>query len=187
MTIAPVTITCGLAFFVSIHAIPSSTLAGLMGYLAIGLGLGYISYFPGTAGALLGIIIALALDRLRPWMQLLTTVVLVALAVPICEYGAREYQGSDKARIVADEALTFPVATVALPVRYHPALLAGVFIISRVLDSLKPPPARAVEKLPGGIGIVYDDVVVNAWTLLFGLIGWEWYHRRWRNMRYRNR
>ena len=151
---------------------------GLAGWLAIGLGLGYVPLIPGTAGALGGVIFSVASSRLLPWAQVLVAAALVAVAVPLCEYGSLNYGGIDDPRIVADELLAFPVATVALPIRHHPVLLACVFTISRMLDAIKPFPADTAELLPGGMGIVLDDVVTNAWTLLFGLIGWRWYQRR---------
>jgi phosphatidylglycerophosphatase A len=54
------------------------------------------------------------------------------------------------------------------------------FFVFRVLDIIKPPPARQLEALPGGWGIVVDDVVAGIYgnlliRLLFFLverIGW---------------
>ncbi|MFP3983649.1 MAG: phosphatidylglycerophosphatase A [Desulfurivibrionaceae bacterium] len=147
----------------------------LWGWLATGLGLGYVPLIPGTAGAIAGVVPAVVMGRQRWGKRLITTVVLVVLAVPVCEYGSQIYGGDDDPRIVADELLTMPVATVALPVSRHPALLAGVFFTSRVLDNLKPPPARAAQRLHGGIGIVLDDVAANIWTLALGLIWWRYF------------
>jgi phosphatidylglycerophosphatase A len=150
----------------------------LFAWLAIGLGLGHVPLLPGTAGAIAGVLPAMGFGRLRRGVRLALTAAFVALAVPICEYGARGLEGSDNPRIVADELFAFPVATVVLPIHRHPALLAGVFVTSRVLDGLKPPPARAAEQLQGGMGIVLDDVVTNLWTLVLWLIGWRWWCRR---------
>jgi phosphatidylglycerophosphatase A len=125
----------------------------------------------GTAGALLGAFLAALLARLPGGWRLAATGALLLLAIPICEHSARDRPVSDDPRIVADELLTFPVATATLPVRNNPALLAGVFVTSRVLDGLKPPPAGRAEELAGGLGIVLDDVVANAWTLLLWLLG----------------
>lgn len=152
------------------------TVDGLLQWLAAGFGLGYLPWLPGTAGAALGLLIAVALDRLHWRPRLLAVIALILLALPLCEYGWRA-SGGDDPRIVADELLTVPLATVALPVSRHPALLAAVFVVSRILDGLKPPPARAAEKLHGGVGIVLDDLVANVWTLLLAFIGWRWWRR----------
>ena len=150
-------------------------------WLAHGLGLGHVPFAPGTAGALAGVVLALALDRLRWRTRVAALALLVLVALPVCGYGERAGPKDDR-RIVADEMLTFPLATAALPLRGHPALLAGVFVLSRGLDVSKPPPARALEGLGGGPGIVLDDAVANAYTLALGLLGWHGY-RRWRRRR----
>lgn len=148
------------------------------GFLAAGLGLGHVPLLPGTAGALGGVLLSLAIAR-WPWRrQLVAVAVLVALALPICHYGAMAFAEHDDARIVADELLTFPVATLGLPVRQHPGLLAAAFITSRVMDGLKPFPAAAAEHLPGAFGVVLDDVVANALALLLVTIGWRRIRRR---------
>ena len=98
---------------------------------------------------------------------------LVGAAVPVCDHGARAHGGSDHPSIVVDELLTFPVATAVLPIRHNPMLLAGAFVISRLLDGWKPPPAPSVARLEGGAGIVFDDLVTNLWTLLLCAAGWR--------------
>ena len=151
---------------------------GLAGILVSGLGLGHVPLVPGTAGALGGLLLSLAVSRWAVLKQALAALVLVALAIPICASGARVFAEHDDSRIVADELLTFPVATLGLPIRQHPGLLAAVFVTSRAMDGLKPFPARAAESIPGGVGIVLDDVVANAWTLLLCTIGWRSFRRR---------
>lgn len=130
-----------------------------------------LSFLLGTAGALLGAGLAALLGRLATGRRLAATGALILLAIPVCSASSRHLPAKDDPRIVADELLAFPVATAALPVRGNPALLAGVFVTSRALDGLKPPPARTVEELPGGFGIVLDDAAANLWTLLLWLLG----------------
>jgi len=47
-------------------------------------------------------------------------------------------------------------AAALLPRRAAP--LAAAFLLFRLLDSVKLPPYRWLEKLPGGLGVVFDDV-----------------------------
>ena len=150
------------------------TVDDLTSWLAIGFGLGYSPIIPGTAGALGGVLLSVVISRWRRRAQVAAIAFLLALAIPVCDHGSLNYAGSDDPRIVADELLVFPLATATLPVRQHPGLLAGVFITSRLLDSTKPPPARIASQLPGGMGIVLDDVVTNLWTLLIWASGWWW-------------
>lgn len=153
------------------------SIESLGGWLAAGLGIGYLPVLAGTAGALAGVPLAMATGRLGRRVRAAAIASLAGLSVLVCEYGGESFAGDDR-RIVADELLTFPVATAALPINRHPALLATVFVASRVLDGLKPPPAGVAERLPGGLGIVFDDLVTNAWSLLLGLFGWHWWCRR---------
>jgi phosphatidylglycerophosphatase A len=149
-----------------------------MSWLATALGLGYVPLLPGTAGAAAGLLLAVLLGRLGWRMRVVAVAALAAIAVPICDRGARALGTHDDIRIVADEMLTFPVATIAIPVRGHPGLLAATFLVSRALDGIKPPPARRAEALPGGVGVVLDDVVANLWAALLGFAGWRLY-RKW--------
>lgn len=144
--------------------------------LATGFGTGYTS-LPGTAGALLGLVLALGIARLRLWRRLVATLLLVILAIRICSSGASHFGGDDH-RIVADEMLALPVATLATPITRHPGLLTGTFPASRLLDGLKPPPAGWLDASHGAVSIVLDDVVSNVWTLALALAAWHWLRRR---------
>jgi len=62
----------------------------------------------------------------------------------------------DDPRIIIDEVVGYWVTVAWLP-RTLPILLAGVLVF-RTLDVLKLPPWRSLERLPGGIGVVADDV-----------------------------
>lgn len=146
-------------------------------FLATGAGLGYTPGLPGTVGAAAGVVPALGLGRLHRGARIGILIVLVLLAMPVCEYGARAFGGDDR-RIVADELLTFPVATAALPVAGRLLLVGAVFLASRALDGIKPPPARYFASFHGGVGIVLDDVVANAWTLLLAAGLWRFLYSR---------
>lgn len=145
----------------------------LAGAASTGLGLGHLPILGGSAGALAGVFLSLGINRLRLRSHIAITAALVALAIPICGHGSSDFLEKDDPRIVADELLVFPLATLGLPIRQHPVMLGGVFLTSRILDGTKPPPARAAERLPGGAGIVLDDAVANAWTLLMFGIGFR--------------
>lgn len=151
-------------------------------WFAMGFGLGQSPVLPGTVGALPGILLASLILRWPRWIQLFATVSLVILAVPLCDIASRALGGLDDQRIVADEFLGFPVAVIGHAVARQPLVLAGVFVVSRILDGLKPPPAAQAESIPGGLGIVLDDLVTNlyAWLLLAGT---TWVYRHWKRTR----
>ncbi|MFO7962618.1 MAG: phosphatidylglycerophosphatase A [Desulfobacterales bacterium] len=140
-------------------------------WLSTGLGLGYVPLVPGAAGALAGAILAFGLKRLQFRTRTAAVAVFIAVSIPICEFGSQPYGGQDHSSIVADELFAFPLTTLTLSMRSRPVHFAGIFIVNRVLDRLKPPPAGIAERLPGGFGIVMDDVVANTWILIFVTIG----------------
>lgn len=135
--------------------------------LATGFGLGLSPVASGTFGTLLGIPLAYVLFYTIPdaWViQLVIALSLVAVAVPICDKAEKALGGKkDDGRIVADEYLTVPLTLVGLPLQ--PAIFAMAFLTHRVLDIIKPPPARGLQRLPGGLGITIDDAISSAYAL----------------------
>jgi phosphatidylglycerophosphatase A len=71
---------------------------------------------------------------------------------------AREW-GEDPGPVVIDEGVGFLTTVALLP---HGAWMAAAgFLLFRALDIVKPPPVRQCERLPGGWGIVVDDLVAG--------------------------
>jgi phosphatidylglycerophosphatase A len=147
------------------------TLAG-----ATWFGLGYAPVASGTFGALPGALIAygsaVAAQRSGAgvaWQvagQALFALALSALAIPICGAAERLFGRKDDGRIVADETLTFPLCTIGLPLAHGGAwMLAVAFVVNRACDVIKPPPARRLQELEGGLGIVIDDFIACLYAL----------------------
>lgn len=150
--------------------------------LATGAGLGYAPVASGTFGTLPGLLLMLALAPLwagaHLWpYQVLAALFLAALAIPVCGAAERHFQRKDDGRIVADEYLTFPIGLLGLPLT--PAVLVLAFLTNRAMDILKPPPARQLQALHGGLGIVIDDCIAAAYSLLLNHLIWRlWHHLR---------
>ncbi len=70
--------------------------------------------------------------------------------------------GEDDRRIVIDESCGMLISFLFLPKR--PFLYILAFVIFRLLDIVKPPPANACQKLKGGLGVTLDDVVAGIYT-----------------------
>lgn len=140
---------------------------------ATGFGLGFSPVASGTTGSLPGLLLAAAISPLQWWWQAAIGVVLTAIAVPICQAAEDHYGSTDDRRIVADEYLTFPLCLIGIPWTSHLWLLPVAFVINRVLDIIKPPPARQSQALHGGLGIVMDDLITSLYSLgLMHLIWW---------------
>ena len=134
-------------------------------WMAIGFGLGLSPVASGTFGTLLGLPLVYAINTYAPGIAAQTVIALVLslLAIPICTAAEQVYQTKDDGRIVADEWMTFPVCMIGLPVT--PLMLGIAFVTSRVFDIIKPPPARGLQRLKSGLGIVIDDFIANIYCL----------------------
>jgi phosphatidylglycerophosphatase A len=153
---------------------------GLIWLAATGGGLGLSPYAPGTAGTLPGVVLVIVLGFAGVgWVTQTALAVLLALvAVPICGVAEKAFGAKDDRRIVADEYLTFPMCTIALPWMHAPWLLALAFVTNRVMDIVKPPPARRLQEVHGGAGIVLDDVFSSIYALAINHAVW-WGWQRW--------
>ena len=143
-------------------------------FLATGGGLGLSPFAPGTAGTLPGVALAVGLGFCGlGWLgQAAVAAVLVALAIPICDRAERLFGTKDDRRIVADEYLTFPICVLGLPWMEHPWLLALAFVTNRAMDVIKPPPARKLQAVRGGAGIVLDDLFSTLYALALNHALW---------------
>lgn len=123
---------------------------------------------PGTAGSLVGVILTAVIERLvhAPWAYSLTMGVVIATIFVVGVWAAggaeRFYGEQDPGCVVIDEVAGQMVVFIFQPVAGWLVLLAG-FILFRVFDVLKPFPARRAEHLPGGWGIMCDDLAAGAY------------------------
>ena len=72
--------------------------------------------------------------------------------------------GNDPAEFTLDEIVGTWISLICLPKTIGISVTA--FIIWRILDVIKPQPARRVERIAGGLGIMLDDVIAGLYTLL---------------------
>lgn len=151
--------------------------------LATGLGLGRIVPAPGTiSSAVWGLPLAWAIGQLpgRGW-QLAIVVALNLMGVPLATAAGRALGGKkDNQAIVWDEIATVPVVFLLMPLAGWTTAVVG-FVLHRLLDISKLPPARQLEFLPDGLGVMADDWMASIYAALsmFGLAwldrmgGWE--------------
>jgi phosphatidylglycerophosphatase A len=154
-----------------------------------GFGLGYAPVASGTFGSAGAIAIALAcwfvVDATGGTQICLdgTWVLLTVLAtVGCCKWGAwavAQFAGKsrklgDPGQIVLDEFAGQWLALVAIPLggdlRDVLIVMAVQFVLFRIFDVVKPPPARKLEKLPFGYGIVADDLAAGVYANVVGQI-----------------
>ena len=109
----------------------------------------------GFAGTLLGWAAIPLLPR-EPRMFVGALVAAIAAACWVSGVAERAFGQKDDSRIIIDEVVGYWTSVALLP-RTTAVLFAG-FILFRVLDTFKLPPYRWLERLPGGLGVVMDDV-----------------------------
>jgi phosphatidylglycerophosphatase A len=141
--------------------------------VATGFGIGRMPVAPATwaslaVALLLALLAAVAPTLLAPIP--LGIAILVLLPVAIWASGEAERDlGTDAHPIVADEVVGMLVSVwgIARLSEPHPAVVLGAaFFLFRFFDIVKPFPIGRSQRLPGGIGIVVDDVLAGAATNL---------------------
>jgi phosphatidylglycerophosphatase A len=139
----------------------------LITFLATGFGSGLSPVAPGTAGTLVGVLICFLCLPL-PWpMRLLIVIALSALSIYIAGRAEIIYKKKDDQRIVIDEIIGLQITM--LPVAINLLNLCAAFALFRVFDIWKPFPIKNLQKLPGGWGVVIDDVAAGIYA---GIVLW---------------
>jgi len=118
-------------------------------------------------GSLWGLPLAILLGNIQqPISQLAAIAALTVVAVAIAGRAANVLGGSkDPQAIVIDEFAIQPISYFGVGPLNGKKLLAG-WLLFRLFDITKPPPCKRAEQLPGGLGIVADDVVAAIYACL---------------------
>lgn len=150
--------------------------------IATGLFSGYVPWASGTFGTLMGILIYLLPGTENP-VVLLTMIIVGLLAgvsvsgrvanivghklTPSAErakatFQPGEHETADPSIVVIDEFVGIWISMLFLP--KNAVVITIAFIAFRVFDIIKPPPARQLERIPNGWGIMLDDVVAGVYA-----------------------
>ena len=132
--------------------------------VATAFGSGRFPVAPGTAGSAVGVLLFWLLADLPVWAQIAGCGVLFVLGALASTRVAREVGRKDPGIVVVDEVVGMWVTLVALP--FVPLTIVLGFVLFRVMDVVKPWPARSLESLPEGWGIMADDVAAGVYAHL---------------------
>jgi phosphatidylglycerophosphatase A len=142
--------------------------------IATAFGAGYSPIAPGTAGSAVTVLILwlVPFSRIGLVLFLVAVVVIGTWAADVAE---RRLGGKDPGAIVIDEVAGMTLSVVAFPLT--PGVLLAGFVLFRVFDVVKPPPARESQRFSGGVGVMIDDVIAGFYALaILGashfLLGW---------------
>ncbi len=131
--------------------------------LATYFNIGKFPKAPGTVATIATIPIWFLLWHAGPVIYMIVTLLLFPLGVMAAHAYETYSQTHDAKEIVIDEVVGFLITMTWLPLTWQSLVLG--FIIFRFLDIVKPPPIRQLDrKVPGGLGVMIDDVAA-------GLIG----------------
>ena len=162
--------------------------------IATGLFVGYVPWASGTFGSLLGCLIAFLPAFENPLVSVpLILIVLYAGVITSAKVAAveghrltkiaaatkaifqpEEHREPDPSIVVIDEVVGQWISFFLLPLTLPTVIVS--FFLFRAFDVLKPPPARQVEDVPHGWGIMLDDVIAGIYAnigtrIFFFLLG----------------
>lgn len=129
--------------------------------LATAFGAGYSPVAPGTCGTAVTVPLAYACANLPLWLFVGIAIAVTGIGIVAAHYADRAWGTEDAQKIVIDEVAGYLVTMIPAPKDHWAPLLAG-FIAFRFFDIVKPPPVRWLdEHLPGGWGVMMDDVAAG--------------------------
>jgi phosphatidylglycerophosphatase A len=126
---------------------------------------GRLPFAPGTFGSLVGIPIVILFSQWRFEIAAVATAALILFAVAVSHLAERYEETKDPGCIVIDEVAGLCVVFLGLPLNVT-TCVAG-FVLFRFFDIAKFQPVRFMEqRLPGGWGVVMDDVMAGIMSLI---------------------
>lgn len=123
---------------------------------------GFFPFAPATFASMVWLLVWLFVPG-GHWM---THWAVIAGLIPVAIFLAHimeKYYGEDASCIVIDEVVGMQITLLLSPA----SIKAGVagFVLFRIFDIVKPFPAGRSQKLPGGLGVVIDDVLAGLYAL----------------------
>lgn len=150
--------------------------------ISTAFGLGYLKPASGSWGSLLPVAVAMLLILVGsgpvygPWTYhavLIGLILVFGLACVVSgDRTEAQFGKKDPSQVVGDEVVGMSIALIALPVGWDSSFwailwpLVAAFLVFRFFDITKIPPANLLQRLPGGWGILLDDVAAGLWALL---------------------
>lgn len=142
-------------------------------------GTGFLRPGPGTWGSSAALLLWLAVAHwthlTRGQLAVVTAtaaLAIVLVGIPACNIIVRESGTEDPSFVVLDEVAGQWIALIGATSRPWLWLLA--FLLFRFFDILKPPPARQLDRMHGGFGIMMDDVAAGIYAMALVWLASRW-------------
>ena len=133
-------------------------------------GIGRYSKMPGTLGSAAALLIAMALLAAGARLHWSAIIAVIVIGTWCSDRYSKKTGDKDPPEVVIDEVAGMWISMYAQPVNYW----ITAFVVFRVVDIVKPFPVNVAEKLPGGIGIMADDIVGGILVNLILLAAWTY-------------
>ena len=145
---------------------------GFVDWMAVALatagGAGFAPKAPGTAGSIVGVLVYLLIETAHAGAYYLHAIIFSFIVGTWASSRVERLYGHDSQRIVIDEVVGQMITFGLFAGRYQlSAIFIGTgFALFRLFDIAKPFPLRRLERLPGGLGVVADDVGAGFYALV---------------------
>jgi len=124
---------------------------------------GYIPYASGTFGSLLALLFFLIPGFENPYILVPLILIFSFYGIYVGTLFEKKY-GKDPAECTIDEAVGMWISLLFLPKNL--ILIGLTFLLWRVFDIIKPFPAKQSEAIPGGTGIMLDDIIAAIYVCI---------------------
>ncbi len=124
---------------------------------------GYVPFASGTFGSLAGLIIYFIPGFEKPLIIIPAIILFTVYGIYVGSKFEKAY-GKDPSECTVDEVVGMWISLLFVPKIWW--IVVIVFFLWRISDIIKPFPARRLEKLEGGLGIMIDDVISGFYVLL---------------------
>ncbi|MFN3134086.1 MAG: phosphatidylglycerophosphatase A [Candidatus Kryptonium sp.] len=138
-------------------------------FIATGFFFGYSPIAPGTAGSVVAALIYWFF--LSSNFQLLIISILFFILGIFASTKFEQRDGHDPSIVVVDEIVGMWISLLFIEKKFGAVLT--VFLIFRLMDIIKPPPARTFDRLKGGFGIMMDDVIAGIYANALTQVIWN--------------
>ncbi len=129
-------------------------------------GAGYSPFAPGTAGSLVALIPLFVINEFSVKVDywILSLIVIFTILGIIGSFKVEKEWGKDPQKIVVDEAVGMWISIYLLPFRWY--FILPAFLLFRFFDIFKPLGIEKSQRLPGGYGVMGDDILAGIATNL---------------------
>jgi phosphatidylglycerophosphatase A len=127
---------------------------------------GYLPIAPGTWASLVTTLLVYFIKPYREapfYFQIPVIVLIFIIGLPAAGAAEKHFDKKDPRKCVIDEVAGQMVSLLFIP--YNVYFYAAAFFLFRFFDILKPFPVKRAERIPGGLGIMLDDILAGLYAL----------------------